>query len=129
MSRIDPAKIIDRAAIMIRDGYPQGEVEPGVWLCWSQRYGAEKIYTVTAYDCSCWMGENKRSIVCKHRFACHAPLIVDFIQNMRDSNGLDELRSLGEAYAEEMKRVPECFVDYARKEYEMKRDELKEQAA
>ena len=129
MSRVDPSKIIDRAATLIHDGYPQGQVEKGVWLCWSQRYGQERIYTVTADSCSCWMGQNRRSMVCKHRWSCVAPLCVGFVQELREASTMHGLELITDAYAPSIQHLDECFLEYARKEYQMKRDELQKVAA
>lgn len=127
--KVDPGKIIDRAAALISLAYPQGEIEPGVWRCWSQRYGEDRIYTVTATSCTCWMGENRRSLICKHRWACFAPFVVEFIQNLRENTTTNALRDTIESYLKELAKVNRCYVDYARTEYRLKRDELKEVAA
>src|SRR5262245_35376693 len=127
-SWIDPGKMIERAATLIADGYPQGEVEPGVWLCWSQTHGPSVIYTVTADSCSCWIGEHKRSLICKHRWACFAVAIVEFIQQIRKAESKEVLEDLAVWYEEPMTEVLRCYVDYAREEYRTRLDQLKEAA-
>jgi hypothetical protein len=115
---------IDRAAWLIGHGYVQPGDGADVLTCWSQQFGEEKIYEVTTDSCTCWEGENRRRIICKHRMACFAPAMVLMVLELREAPNVDTLKSIGESYAEAIGLLDPIFVERAKEEYRKVRDEL-----
>jgi len=123
--RLKPENTINRAAFLIREGYVQGYEGDGVITCWSQTFGKEKIYAVTADSCTCWIGENKPTAICKHRLACFAPEIVALSYDMYHAESEEDLIAIAQAHAESVKDSPEEYLKFARKIFSVQRERLR----
>lgn len=121
---------IARAEWLIGNGYVQsGNDGNDSMRCWSQRYGDDLIYTVTAYSCTCWEGQNRRKRICKHRWACFAPAAVLLVMELRTATDEQALERIGLDYKEAVGLLEPIYVNAARDEYVKCRDKLREAAA
>lgn len=119
---------IDRAGWLIRQGYVQGPESSEVQYCWSQVYGKDKMYEVTLHSCTCYVGEYRKAIICKHRWGCFGALAVCLILEIRQAISQCDLESIGASYSEGLKKTDEIFVSIARAEYRKRQKELEELA-
>lgn len=115
---------ISRAGWLVNQGYVQPGEGADVLQCWSQTHGEEKIYTVTYDSCECYVGQYRKSIICKHRWAAFASPAVCLILEIRQAISKRDLESIGRSYAEAMTTTDELFVKKARLEYVKRAEEL-----
>lgn len=125
--KLKPENTVSRAEFLIRENYVRGYEGDGVVAVWSQTYGAEKTYYVTADSCTCYIGINMPSKICKHRLAAHGKEIVALASDMYAAESECDLVSLAEAHAESVKDSPEEFLKFARKIYTVRLERLRQE--
>lgn len=117
---------ITRAASLIRNGYVV-EVSPDLAYCRSQSEDSGTIYDVTPWTCTCWIGNNLPSTICKHRWACFAREVVGLLADIYTAQTEDELGEIGYAYSQQGLDAPEFFIKIAKSEYRRIRAEIRMQ--
>lgn len=121
--KIPLSNTISRAARLIRDGFVV-EVSPDLAYCRSQTK-QDRIYDVTPWTCTCWIGETLSSQICKHRWACFAREVVGLLSDLYTAQTEDELADIGYAYSQQGLDAPEFFIKIAKDEYRRIRAEMR----
>lgn len=107
----------------------QGYVKPGdgadVLQCWSQTRGEFKVYDVAYDSCSCYIGEFRKSKICKHRLACFGAPVVLMVLEIRDIVTEGYLETVGKEYAEAIGECDDSFIVMARTEYMKRLEEIR----
>jgi len=125
MSDKSKEDVFTRAGWLIGHSY----VKPGdgadVLKCLSQTHGESVVYDVTYDTCTCYIGEFRKSKICKHRLACFAAPVVLMVLEIRDIVTEEYLETIGKEYAEAIKGCDDLFIAIARTEYMKKLEEIR----
>lgn len=117
--------VFDRAGFLIGNGHVLPGDGADVLRCKSQSCPEEKVYDVTYDTCTCYIGEFRKSKICKHRLACFGAPVVLMILEIRDIATEGYLETIGKEYAEAIKGCDDSFIAMARTEYMKKLEEIR----
>lgn len=117
--------VIAKAGWLMANEYVQ-DAEGDTRRCWSQRYKDTQIYNVTVNTCTCWMGENRSNVICKHRWAAFGGIIVVLVHEILNSKNLEDLQRMAVDYKDDARDAPRVFVQAAREQYKIREQELRE---